>query len=113
MKTDKLPPPPVVGRQPYIDLKLSWDGSQELSISTMLDCGVNVPVTSHSFIDRYKVLGVLRCHAHGLTMANGSESTTNAGRANTYACTLGCGGHFSWESFDISALQSAHEIPLP
>ena len=27
MKTDKLPPLPVVGRLPFIDMKLSWEGS--------------------------------------------------------------------------------------
>ena len=27
MKTDKLPPPPLVGRLPFVDMKLSWDGS--------------------------------------------------------------------------------------
>ena len=46
MKTDKLPPPPVVGRLPFIDMKLSWDGSQEFIIRVMLDCRVNVQVIS-------------------------------------------------------------------
>ena len=113
MKTDKLPPPPVVGRLPFIDMKLSWDGSQEFSVRAMLDCGANVPVISQSFVDMHKVPGVLRSHAHGLTMADGSESATNAGRAYTHACTLRCGNHFSRESFEISPLQSAHEILLP
>ena len=44
MKADKLPPPPVVGRLPFINMKLSWDGSQEYSVRAMLDCGANVPV---------------------------------------------------------------------
>ena len=79
----------------------------------MLDCGANVPVISQSFVDMHKVPGVLRSHAHGLTMANGSESATIATRAYSHACTLRCGNHFSRESFEISPLQSAHEILLP
>ena len=113
MKTDKLPPPPIVGRLPFIDMKLSWDGSQEFSVRAMLDCGANVPVISQSFVDMHKVPGVLCRHAHGLTMADGSESATNAGRAYTHACTWRCGNHFSQESFEISPMQSAHEILLP
>ena len=35
MKTDKLPPPPVVARLLIIDMKLSWDGSQEYSVRAM------------------------------------------------------------------------------
>ena len=42
MKTDKLPPLPIVGRLPFIDMKLSWDGSQEFSVRAMLNCGANV-----------------------------------------------------------------------
>ena len=57
MKTNKLPPPPVVGKLPYIDLKLSWDGSQEFSIRAMLDFGANVPGISQSFVDTHKVPG--------------------------------------------------------
>ena len=113
MKTDKLPPPPVVGKLPFIDMKLSWDGSQELSVGAMLDCRANVPVITQSFVDMHNVPGVLHSYAHGLTMANGSMSATNAGRAYTHACTLGCGNHFSPELFEISPLQSAHEILLP
>ena len=113
MKTDKLPPPPVVGRLPFIDMKLSWDASQEYSVRAMIDCGANVPVISQSFVDMHKVPGVQRSHAHGLTMADGSESATNRGRAYTHACTLRCGNHFSREWFEIFPLQSAHEILLP
>ena len=69
-------------------MKLSWDGSQEFSVSAMLDCGANVPVISQSFVDMHKVPGVLCSHAYGLTMADGSESATNAVRAYTHACTL-------------------------
>ena len=79
MKIDKLPPPPVVGRLPFIDMKLRCDGSQEFSVRAMLDCGANVPVISQSFVDMHKVLGVLRSHNHRLTKADGSESATNAG----------------------------------
>ena len=79
MKTDKLPPPPVFGRLPFIDIKLSWDGSQEFSVRAMLDCGANVPVISQSFVDMHKVPGVLCSHAHGLTMADGSKSATMPG----------------------------------
>ena len=46
MKTEKLPPPPIVGRLPFIDMKLSWDGSKEFSVRAILDCGANVPVIS-------------------------------------------------------------------
>ena len=42
----KLPLPPVVGRRPFLDMKLSWDGSPEIVVRTMLDCGANVPVVS-------------------------------------------------------------------
>ena len=95
MKTDKLPPPPIVGRLPFIDMKLSWDSSQEFSVRAMLDCGANLPIILQSFVAMHKVPGVLRSHAHGLTMADGSKSATNAGRAYTHACTLRCGNHFS------------------
>ena len=47
----------------------------------MLDYGANVPVISQSFVDMYKVPGVLHSHAYRLTMDDGSESATNAGRA--------------------------------
>ena len=113
MKTDKLLLLPVVGRLPFIDMKLIWHSSQEISVRAMLDCRANVTVISQSFVDMHKVPGVLYSHDYGLTMADGSESATNAGRAYTHACTLRCGNHFSRESFQISPLQSAPEILLP
>ena len=88
MKTDKLPPPPIIGRLPLINMKHSWDGSQEFSVRPMLDCGANLPIILQSFVAMHKVPGVLRSHAHGLTIADGSMSATNAGRAYTHACTL-------------------------
>ena len=81
MKTDKLPPPPVIGILLFIDMKRSCDGSQEFGIRAMLDCRANVCVISQSFVDMRKVPGVLRSYAHRLTMADGSESATNAGWA--------------------------------
>ena len=45
-KKQNLPPPPVVGRRPFLDMKLSWDGSPEIVVRTMLDCGANLPVVS-------------------------------------------------------------------
>ena len=79
----------------------------------MLDCVANVPIISQSFVDMQKDPGILRNHSCGLIMAGGSESNSNARRAYTHSCTLRCGTHFSWESFKISTLQSAHEIILP
>ena len=61
----------------------------------------------------HKVPGVLHSHAHGLTMADTSESARNAGQAFTHACTQRCGNHFSPVSFEIAPLQSAHENLLP
>ena len=113
MKTNKLPLPPVIDSLLFIDMKLGWDGSQEFSVRAMLDCWANVPVILQSCVDMHKVPGVLRSHTHGLTIADGSVSATNAGQAYTHACTLKCGNHFSQESFESSPLQSAHEILLP
>ena len=59
-KKQKLPPRPVVGRRPFLDMKLSWDGSQEIVVRTMLDCGANVPVISMNLVDKQKIPGVLR-----------------------------------------------------
>ena len=81
MKTAKLTPPPVVGRLSFIDIKLSWDGSEEFSIRAMLDFRANVPVISQSFVDMQKVPGILTSHAHGPTMADGSVSALKPGRA--------------------------------
>ena len=94
-------------------MKLSWNGSRGCGVRVMLDCGANIPVILQSFVDMHKVPGVLHNHANGLTMADGSESATIAGRPYTHACTLRCGNHFSRVSFEISPLQSAHEILLP
>ena len=87
IKTNKLPPPPVVGQLSYIDIKLSLDGSQEFSVRVMLYWGANVPIISQSLVDMHKVPGVLHIHCCGLTMADGSESNTNAGWAYIHACT--------------------------
>ena len=51
-KKQKLPPPPVIGRRPFLDMKLSWDGSAEFVVRTILDCGANVPVVSQTQIGR-------------------------------------------------------------
>ena len=88
MKTNKHPPPPVMGKFPYINMKLSWNGYQEFSVRAVLDCGANVPIISQSFVDMHKVPGVLRDHSCGLTMADGSESIIIAMWAYTHACTL-------------------------
>ena len=36
-KKQKLPLPLVVGRRPFLDMKLSWDGSPEIVVRRMLD----------------------------------------------------------------------------
>ena len=59
MEKQKLPPPPVVGRRPFLDMKLSWDGSAEIVVRTMLDCEANVPVVSQVLVEVYKIPGVL------------------------------------------------------
>ena len=45
-KKQKPPPPPVIGHRPSLDMRLSWDGSPEIVVRTMLDCGANMPVMS-------------------------------------------------------------------
>ena len=80
-KKQKLPPPPVVGRRPFLDMKLSWDDSPEIVVRTMLDCGANVPVVSQALVEVYKIPGVLRSHACGITTFDGQLSNSNAGRA--------------------------------
>ena len=57
MKKQKLPPPPVVGRRPFLDMRLSWDGSAEIVVRTMLDCRANVPVVSQTLVGTYKSPG--------------------------------------------------------
>ena len=94
-------------------MKLSWDGSQEIGVGAMCDCGAKVPVISESFVDMHNVPGTLRSHAHRLTKADGSNSGTNAVRLYTHTSTLRCGNHFSLESLEITLLQSHHKILLP
>ena len=36
-KKQKLPPPPVIGHRPFLDIRLSWDGSPEIVVRTILD----------------------------------------------------------------------------
>ena len=45
-------------------LKLSWDGSPEIVVRTMLDCGANMPVVLHALVEVYKIPRVLRSHLH-------------------------------------------------
>ena len=45
-KRQKLPPPPVIECHPFLDMKLSWDGSPEIIVRTMLHSGAIVPVVS-------------------------------------------------------------------
>ena len=54
-KKQKLPPPPVVGRRLFLDMRLSWDGSPEIVVRMMLDCGANVPVVSQTLVETYKI----------------------------------------------------------
>ena len=82
-KKQKLPPPPVVGRHPFLDMKLSWDGFPEIVVRTMLDCGANVPVVSQGLLEIYKISGVLRSHACGIATFDGQLSNRNAGGAYT------------------------------
>ena len=65
-KKQKLLPPPIVGRRPFLDMKLSWDGSAEIVVRIMLDCGANVPVVSQVLVEVYKIPGVLRSQACGI-----------------------------------------------
>ena len=78
-KKQKPPPPPVVGRCPFLNMKLSWDGSPEIIFRTMLDCGANIPVVLQALVEIYKIPGVLRSHACGITMFDGQLSKSNAG----------------------------------
>ena len=78
-KKQKLPPPPVAGRHPFLDIKLSWDGSPEIVVRTMLDCEANVPVVSQALVEVYKITGVLRSHACGIGTFDGQLSKSNAG----------------------------------
>ena len=109
----KLPPPPVVGRRPFLDMRLSWDGFPEIVVRTMLDCGANVPVVSQTLVETYKIPGVLRSHAHVIVTFDGQLSQSNAGRAYTQSCTLRVGAHHTRETFEIAPLQDDHDILLP
>ena len=103
-KKEKLPPPPVVGRRPFLDMRLSWDGSHEIVIRTMLDCGANIPVVLQTLVETYKIPGVLRSHAHGIVTFDCQLSQSNAGRAYTQLCTLRVGAHHTRETFEIAPL---------
>ena len=52
-KKQKLPPAPVIGRRPFLDMKPSWDGSPEIVVRTMLDYSLraNVPVVSQILVE--------------------------------------------------------------
>ena len=112
-KKQKLPPPAVVGRRPFLDMKLSWDSSPEIVVRTMLDCGANVPVVSQALVEVYKIPGVLRSHACGIATFDGQLSNSNAGRAYTELYTLRVGAHHLRETFEIAPLQDDHDILLP
>ena len=112
-KKQKLPPPPVIGRRPFLDMKLSWDGSPEMVVRTMLDCGANVPVVSQALVEVYKIPGVLRSHACGIATFDGQLSNSNAGWAYTQLCTQRVGAHHTRETFEIAPLQDDHDILLP
>ena len=94
-------------------MRLSWDGSPEIVVRTMLDCGANVPVVSQVLVETYKIPGVLRSHAHGIVTFDSQLSQSNAGRAYTQSCTLRVGAHHSRETFEIAPLQDDHDILLP
>ena len=112
-KKEKLSPPRVVGRRPFLDMKLSWDGSPEIVVRTMLDCGANVPVVSQALVDVYKIRGVQRSHPCGIATFDGQLSNSNAGRAYTQSCTLRVGAHHTRETFGIAPLQDDYDILLP
>ena len=82
-KKQKLPPPPVVGYRPFLEMILSWNGSPEIIVRTMLDCAANVPVLSQALVGMYKIPGVLRSHACGIGTFDGQLRKSNAGRAYT------------------------------
>ena len=112
-KKQKLPPPPVIGCCPFLDMKLGWDGSPEIVVRTMLDCGANMPVVSQALVEVYQIPGVLRSHACGIATFNGQRINCNAGWAYTQSCTLRIGDHHTRETFYIAPLQDDHEILLP
>ena len=79
-KKQKLPLPPVIGRRPFLDMKLSWVGSPEIIVRTRLDCGANMPIVLQALVEIYKIPGVLRSHACGIAIFDGQLRKSNAGR---------------------------------
>ena len=112
-KKQKLPPPHVVVCRRFLDLRLSWDGSPEIVVRTMPDCGANVPVVSQTLVETYNIPRVLRIHAHGMVIFDGQLSQSNAWWAYTQLCTLRVGAHHTRETFEIAPLQDDHDIHLP
>ena len=111
-KKQKLPLPPVVGSCPSLDMKLSRNGSPQIIIRTMLNCGANMPVVSQELVEIYKIPGVLRSYACGITTIDGQLSKSNAGQAYTQSCTLRVGAHHTTETFEIAPLQNDNDILL-
>ena len=60
-------------------MKLSWDGSPEIVVRMMLDCGAIVPVVLQILVETYKIPGVLRSHAHGIVTFDGQLSQSMPG----------------------------------
>ena len=112
-KKQTLQPPPIVGRRPFLDMRLSWDGSPEIFVRMMLDCGVNVPVVSQTLVETYKIPGDLRSHAHGIVTFDGQLSQSHAGWVYTQSYTLRVEAHHTRETFEIAPLQDDHDIHLP
>ena len=112
-KKQKLPPSPVVGRRPFLNMRLSWDVSPEIVVRTMLDCGANVLVVSQALVEVYKIPVVLSSHACGIATFDGQLSKSNAWRAYTQSCTQRVGAHLTRETFEIAPLQDDHDILLP
>ena len=112
-RKQNLPPPPVEGRRPFLDMKLSWDGSLEIVDRTMLDCGAKIPVVSQALVEVFKIPGVLRSHACGIATFDGQLGKSNAGRVYTQSCTLRVGALHLMETFEIAPLQDDHDILLP
>ena len=94
-------------------MKLSWDGSPEIIVRTILDCGANVPVVLKALVEMYKIPGVLRSYACGIASFDSHLSKSNAGRAYSESCTLRVGAHHTRETFEIAPLQDDHDILLP
>ena len=94
-------------------MKPSYDGSPEIVVRTMLDCGANVPVVSQALVEVYKIPRVLRSHACGIVTFDGQLSNSNAGWAYTQSWTLRVAAHHTRETFEIAPLQDDHDILLP